>query len=160
DFDISYDWDNEHKLAKLTVKQTQKPDDLTPIFATPVEIAFTFDTKGKRETRSFTIDVTTANETFVFPLDRRPVLVRFDPYGWVLKTVKFDRSVTMLRWQLANDIDPLGRVEAAEGLAKYSDPTTQTALIAVLTGDDSWAVVAEAARALGKIGSRMACEAL
>ncbi len=160
DFEVSYEWDGEHKLAKLTVKQTQKTDDLTPLFAVPVEIGFNFDVKGKRETRIVTIDVTEASETFVIPLDRRPTLVRFDPYGWLLKTLKFDRSVVMLRWQLANDIDPLGRVEAAEGLAKHSDPTTQEALIAALTTDDSWAVVAEAARSLGKIGSRDACAAL
>nr|MBA3826100.1 HEAT repeat domain-containing protein [Ktedonobacterales bacterium] len=159
EFEVSYDWDGDHKLAKLSVKQTQKPDNLTPIFATPVTIAFTFDAKGKRETRTFTITVENASDTFVFPLDRRPTLVRFDPYGWVLKTLKFDRPVTMLRWQLANDIDPLGRLEAAEGLAKHSDSATQDALVAALT-DDSWAVVAAAARSLGKIGSGAACEAL
>ncbi len=160
EFDVSYEWDNDTHLAKLTVRQTQKVDELTPLFAVPVEIAFTIENKGKRETKTFTIQVSQASETFVFPLERRPVLVRFDPYGWVLKTLKFDRPVTMLRWQLANDSDPLGRLEAAEALAKHADVATEQALIGAMLGDPFWAVQAEAAKSLGKIGSKAANEAL
>ena len=160
DFEVSYDWDSDHRLAKLTVKQTQKTDELTPLFATPVEIAFTLENKDKRETKTFTINVEQASETFVFPLEGRPVLVRFDPYGWVLKTLKFDRPVTMLRWQLANDSDPLGRVEAAEALGKHNDPATEKAMIDAMLGDPFWAVQAEAAQSLGKLASHGAAEAL
>ncbi len=160
DFEVSYEWDNEHHLAKLTVKQTQKVDELTALFAVPVAIAFTTESKGKRETKTVTIDVSQASATFVFPLERRPVLVRFDPYGWVLKTLKFERPVTMLRWQLANDPDALGRVEAAEALAKHTDPQTEQALIGAMLGDPFWAVQAEAAKALGSLGTGTACAAL
>lgn len=160
DFDLSYEWDADNKLAKVTVKQTQKTDELVPLFTTPVEIAFTLDNKGQRTTKTFTVTVTRDSETFVFPLDRRPALVRFDPYGWILKTVKFDRPVAMVRWQLANDSDALGRVEAAEALAKHSDPESQQALITALHGDAFWAVRAQAATSLGKIASDQALDAL
>lgn len=160
EFEVSYEWDGDAHLAKLTVKQTQKVDELTPLFAVPVEIAFTTENKGKRETKTFTIQVTQASESFVFPLERRPVLVRFDLYGWVLKSLKFDRPVTMLRWQLANDTDALGRLEAAEALAKHSDPASEQALITAMQNDDFWAVQAEAATSLGKIGSGTAFTAL
>jgi aminopeptidase N len=160
DFDVSYEWDSDQRLAKLTVKQTQRVDELTPLFATPIEIAFTTETKGKRDTKTFTVQVEQAAETFVFPLAARPTLVRFDPYGWVLKTVKFDRPVTMVRWQLANDSDPLGRLEAAEALGKQGDPASEKALITALQDDPFWAVQAEAAQSLGKMASQNALAAL
>ncbi len=160
DFEVNYEWDGDNKLARVTIKQTQKIDELTPLFTIPVDLAFTLETKGKCETKSFTMTVSRDNEMFVFPLDRKPVLVRFDPYGWVLKMVKFDRPAPMLRWQLANDDDPMGRLEAAEALAKQNDPESVQALIAALNGDDFWAVRAEAARSLGKIGTAAALDAL
>ncbi len=160
DFEVSYDWDGDHQLAKVTVKQTQKVDELTPLFATPVQIAFTLEHRGRRETKTFTVHVENESETFVFPLDRRPVLVRFDPYGWVLKTLKFDRTAPMLRWQIANDVDPLGRLEAAEALAKESDAESVQALVTALNSDEFWAVRAEAARSLAEIGNEAALRAL
>lgn len=160
EFDVSYEWDGDNKLAKVTVKQTQKTDELVPLFTTPVAIAFTLDDKDQRTTKSFTVTVTRDSETFVFPLDRRPALVRFDPYGWILKTVKFDRPAAMVRWQLANDSDALGRLEAAEALAKHADPESQQALITALNGDAFWAVRAQAATSLGKIASDQALDAL
>ena len=160
EFDVSYDWDSENKLAKVTVKQTQKVDELTPLFTTPIELAFTLENKGKRETKTVTITVAREHETFVFPLERKPTLVRFDPYGWILKTVKFERPAAMLRWQLANDIDPMGCLEAAEALAKQNDPESVQTLIDALESNDVWAVQAEAARALGKIGTPAALAAL
>ena len=160
EFDVSYEWDNDRHFAKVTIKQTQKLDDLTPLFTTPLDLAFTFKQHGEQETKTVTVTVTQEAETFVIPLDRRPLLVRVDPYGWVLKTTKFERPVTMLRWQLANDSDPLGRLEAAEGLAKHNDPQTVAALVAALNGDDFWAVRAEAATALGRIADATSLAAL
>ncbi len=37
---MRYSWDDEHKLARVTVRQTQEATALTPIFVTPVDIAF------------------------------------------------------------------------------------------------------------------------
>ncbi len=160
DLEVSYSWDSDHHLAKMTVKQKQKIDNLTPLFVFPVEVAFTMETKGKRETKSFTIQVERESETFVFPLDHRPALVRFDPYGWILKTITFDRPEAMLRWQLANDGDPLGRLEAAEGLAKHATPTSVAALISAMEGDEFYAMRGAAAHSLAKIGTDAALDAL
>jgi aminopeptidase N len=160
DFEVDYSWDNDQKLASVTVKQVQKITELTPLFTTPVEIAFTLAGKSKHETKSFTVTVSQPSETFVFPLDRRPELVRFDPYGWILKSLKFDRPVSMLRWQLANDNDPIGRIDAAELLAEKDDAATMQALVTAMTSDSEYAVRVAAARALGQIANATALDAL
>lgn len=160
ELEVKYEWHSERHQAKLRVRQTQKPDELTPLFTFPVEVAFTFEAKGKQETKTFTIQVERADETFVFPLEQRPTLVRFDPYGWLLKTLKFDRPEAMLRWQIAHDRDPFGRWEAAEGLVKHPTPATVQALGAALRDDAFWAVRAAAAKSLGKIASDAALATL
>lgn len=160
EFDVSYNWDDEHRLASLTVKQTQQVNELTPLFTTPIEVAFTIEQRGRRETKTYTINISSEQETYVFPCDRRPLLVRFDPYGWVLKSLKFELPVAMLRWQLANDSDPIGRLDAAAALSKHSDTQSVTALIAALNNDTFWAVQAEAARSLGGIHTAAALTAL
>jgi aminopeptidase N len=160
EFEVSYEWDADRRFVRITVDQKQEANQLTRIFTTPVEIAFTAENRGRRETKVFTITVASAHETFIFPLDRRPELVRFDPNGWILKTVAFDRPVTMLRWQLVNDNDPMGRLEAAEDLSKHHDLDTVKALIDALQNDDFWAVRAESAHSLAKIGSDTAVDAL
>ncbi len=160
ELDVSYTWDGDAKLAKVTIKQTQKPDTLTLLFNTPIDIAFTFDHKGKTETKIQQITISQTSETFVFPLEKRPVAVRLDPYGWILKTVTFDRPVTMLRWQLQQDTDPMGRLEAAEALAKFDDSVTIAALSEALQQDDFWAVRSACASSLAKIKSQTALNAL
>jgi aminopeptidase N len=101
-----------------------------------------------------------AEQSFYFPLEREPALVRIDPDGWLLKTLKFERSNKMLRYQLAYDADILGRIEAAQELAKASDEVSLAALTAALNNDPFWAVRAAAAKALSTLGNEKAQLAL
>ena len=87
-------------------------------------------------------------------------MVRIDPDGWLPNTLKFERSARALRYQLAHDPDVLGRVEAAEELAKHKDDTNVDALAHALLNDPFWGVRAAAASALGTIGSEKAQAAL
>ena len=64
------------------------------------------------------MQVEEAQQTFYFPLEARPLSVRFDQGGWLLKTLDFERPAEMLRYQLRHDPDVLGRIEAAEALGK------------------------------------------
>ena len=126
-FEVNYSWDSEHNLAKVKIKQTQKVDELTPCFVTPVDLAFTIPVSDEAqresgETRTIPLHIVVGEDgqveqSFYMPLEREPVMVRFDPDSWLLKTLKFERSAKMLRYQLAHDTDVLGRIEAAEALA-------------------------------------------
>jgi aminopeptidase N len=172
EFEVSHSWDGENKLLKLKIKQAQKVDELTPIFVTPVDLALTVPISDEAardantdQTQTFSFRVTVgeeaqAEQVFYFPLTREPVLIRFDPDGHLLKTLKFDRSSQLLRYQLAHDPDILGRIEAAETLGEKSEPENVEALITALNNDAFWGVRSAAAQALASIGSEQAQAAL
>lgn len=166
ELEVSYSWDGERKLAKVKIKQTQKVDELTPCFFTPLDLAITVPASGEAgENEAATVtqflrvmlgEDGQVEQSFYFPLEREPLLVRVDPNGWLLKTLKFERSTTMLRYQLAHDPDVLGRIEAAEALGEKNDDDSFEALVQALQNDAFWAVRAAAATALGKRGSEKA----
>jgi aminopeptidase N len=171
-FEVNYFWDNEHHMAKVKIKQTQQVDDLTPCFVTSVDLAFTVPTSDEAakdenttETRTVSMRVIAGEDgqveqTFYVPLEREPVMIRFDPDGWLLKTLKFERSNKMLRYQLAHDPDVLGRIEAAEALGKQGDEESVKALAQSLLNDAFWGVRIAAAEALAEVGSAQAQELL
>ncbi len=172
EFEVNYSWDNEHSMAKVKIKQAQKVDDLTPCFVTPIDLAFTVPTSEEAakdehttETRTVSMQVIVGEDgqveqSFYVPLEREPIMVRFDPNGWVLKSLKFDRSPKMLRYQIAHDPDVLGRVEAAEALGEQNDDESLNALNTALHNDSFWGVRVAAAEALAAMRSEKAQEAL
>ena len=171
-FEVNYSWDSEHNTAKVKVRQAQQVDDLTPCFVTPVELAFTIPTSDEAakdddtiETRTVTMHIMLGEDgqveqSFYVPLERQPVMVRFDPDGWLLKTLKFERPAKMLRYQLVHDPDVLGRIEAAEALGEEGDDESLESLKKALLNDPFWGVRNAAASALGAIGNAKAQDAL
>jgi aminopeptidase N len=162
-FEVTYAWDSEHDLVKIKIKQTQKVDELTPCFVTPVDLAFTIPVSDEEEreggvTRTIPLRVVVGEDgqveqSFYLPLEREPVMVRFDPDGWLLKTLKFERSAKMLRYQLAHDTDVLGRIEAADALGDKGEDEGLEALSIALNNDAFWGVRAASASALSTFGS-------
>ena len=81
--EVNY-WDTERRLAKVRIKQTQKVNDLTPCFATPLDLAFTVPTSEEaardeqtEATRTVPLYVTPgedgqAEQSFYVPLEREP----------------------------------------------------------------------------------------
>ncbi|MGB2693719.1 MAG: HEAT repeat domain-containing protein, partial [Dehalococcoidia bacterium] len=154
---VSYEWDEGAKQAKVTVKQTQSSEQRTAeVFRTPVIVDFTVG----RAAQSFRVQLTEREQSFYFPLTERPKLMRFDPGGWLLKTVQFKRSPEQLTYQLQNDDDVLGRIDAAKDLAKLGTKDAIDALKRAVQRDPFWGAQAEAARALGTISSEPALDAL
>src|SRR5205085_199152 len=74
DFEVLEDWDAAAKNLKLTVKQTQKVDEITPVFTMPIDIEIV--TEAGRKTNRVMVDK--QNQDFYFPLDSRPLMVVFD----------------------------------------------------------------------------------
>ncbi len=171
-FEVNYSWDSEHNMAKLTIKQTQHVDDLTPCFVTPVDLAFTIPASDEAdkdynttETRIIAMQVIVGDDgqleqSYYMPLEREPVMVRIDPDGWLLKTLKFERPAAMMRYQLEHDPDVLGRIEAAEALGEIAGEESIAALKQTLFNDPFWGVRNAAAAALGVIGDSKAQDIL
>ncbi len=155
-YKVEYTWESDSNTARIAVSQTQATDETTPLFRMPVII----DIIGESSADSFKVEVSEKEQVFHFPLKSKPQLVRFDPDNWVLKTLEFKRPKEMIIYQLKNDEGPTGRIAAANDLSKESSPEAVQALKESLLGDSFWGVQAECARALGKIGSKLAFEAL
>jgi aminopeptidase N len=156
-FEVAWNWDDDRRQAKVTVKQTQKPDALTPVFRMPVDIVFAHEGAPDITLR---VDVENPEHTFVVPLPGRPDVVRFDPGNWVLKTLTFDKQERELRLQLASDPNVIERVRAAQGLGKLATPGARAALGEAVLSDPFWGVQAEAAKAIGSMKTAAARDML
>jgi HEAT repeat protein len=76
--------------------------------------------------------------------------MRWDKGDWILDITDFPRSTVMVQYQLVNDDDVLGRVEAVDLLAQRpADRLALDALVRSTRNDRFWAVRARAVDAIG-----------
>ncbi len=66
----------------------------------------------------FTVRIHEREQSFYFPLEKKPDFVSFDVGNPILKTVLLEYGVSELKAQLQYDPDPVSRIFAAETLAK------------------------------------------
>jgi aminopeptidase N len=137
-FKVSWNYDDQAKIATVSVKQTQSNDDGTPpVFRMPVTIDFR---KGRGRPQAFRVEITEREQTFAFPLSQQPDLCRFDPYGGIaLKELDFEKSTGELRVQLRDDDDIAGRQFAAKQLGKKGGAEAIAALETAVMTDRFWA---------------------
>ncbi|HJU56946.1 MAG TPA: M1 family aminopeptidase [Pyrinomonadaceae bacterium] len=119
----------------LEVTQTQAQEAMTPlVFRLPMEVELATQSGARTER----IEVTARTQRFTFQLDGKPLMIRFDKGARLLKMINFPQPTSMLKYQLAHSADVIGRLEAAEALARLSrrlpatEQVTQLALMAVL----------------------------
>jgi aminopeptidase N len=160
EFKVTYSWDGDHKTATLNVRQTQSGDRVARAFRVNVDVVFV-TTEGRSPRRhEFRAKITEREHALTYTLPARPKLVQFDAGYGVVKTLDFTKSKDLLTYQLENDPDVIGRIEAAEGLGKLGSTEAVRALKRAVQRDSFWAVQATAARQLGKIGTDAALDAL
>jgi aminopeptidase N len=145
----TFAWDEKRKVATIGVKQVQGTDDDTPsAFRMPLAVVFHLGGRAKRECR---FDLEERDHSFEVPLPARPRFVSFDPGFRILKTLDFTPPRDMLRAQVADDPDPVGRIHAAGCLGKDASPEAVESLGKSLAdGREFWGVRAASAAALGK----------
>jgi len=156
EFEVSYSWEEQGKVATLRVKQTQKVDELTPVFKLPCEIVFYVN----GESRSFRVQLDSAEQTLSFVLPAKPSVVEFDPRRWLLKTIRFDKGVDLLLNQLRDSQDAWSRAEAATALGKTRSERAVAGLKEAAAKEQFWHVRSSALKALGEIGSESALNAV
>lgn len=156
ELEVSYDWNEKTKLAKITIEQTQKLTDNVLLFNFPWTIRF----KGAFGTVDRTIRVKQKKEDFYFPLASEPEIVRLDPDFTLLAKVSFDVPDEMLYAQLADTNDVIGRLLAVEQLANQKSHETVEKLKQALNSDSCFGVCVESAKALRTIHSEPALAAL
>jgi len=162
DFEVSFMWDEATRTAEVAVKQTQQLDELTPVFSLPCELVFYVAGSGGMRRLARRIHLSSKEERYHFELPGKPSVVEFDPEEWLLKKVKFDKPLSMLLLQLRESRDASSRRRAAEGLSSFKGDAKVVGALEEAVRDDAvhYSVRSEAAKSLGKIGSKDALEAL
>ena len=176
DYKVAYAWDGEHKLAKITVTQTQVKDSKNgngnskDVFDLKIPIGFGYKPKkddsynssasSTPNLKTFTVRVYEREQSFYFPLEEKPAFISFDVGNKYLKTVSLEFPFAELKAQLQFDPDPVSRIYAAQALAKKGGLEAVKTLSEVLKKDPFWGVRAEVASELVEIKLDQAFEGL
>ncbi len=177
DYKVSYNWDSDSNLAKITIIQDQAKEGDTSsnsgLFDLKIPIGFGYvkseqSTKAKKKSASvpvvqlktFTVRVHEREQSFYFPLEEKPQFVSFDVNNHLLKTVALEYPVAELKAQLQHDPDPISRIYAAEALAKKGGLEVIKALTESFQADPFWGVRVEIAGQLASIRLDHAFEGL
>jgi len=156
DLKITYAWILKDQLAKITIEQTQKVDDVVMLYQFPTLLRFIVNDK----TVDQRIEVTKAKEDFYVPLDAQPTVVRFDPEYTVLANVAFDVPNSLLKAQIENQADMIGRLLACEKLGERKTHESLKMLEKAVNEDAFFGVRIAAANALSKHESEEAFKVL
>ncbi len=153
DFKVAYVWDGDANLAKVTVTQTQVTSDDkndASLFNLRIPIGFGYVDRAD-DLKVFTVRVSEKEQSFYFPLEKKPDFVSFDVGNNYLKTITLEYPIPELKAQLLYDTNPVSRIYAAEALAKKSSLEAVKALSESLKGDPFWGVRVEAAKQLAEV---------
>ncbi len=161
DYKIAYSWDSDSNLAKLTLTQTQAKNNKTgsdsELFDLKIPIGFGYIDNAPQ---NYTLRIHQQEQSFYFPLEKKPDFISFDVGNYILKTVKLEYPVTELKNQLKYDSDPVFRIYAAQALEKKGGLEVVKALSTSLIEDSFWGVRVEVAKTLGNIKLNQAEEGL
>ena len=96
DYKVAYSWDSDNQLAKLTVTQTQIKEDNNggDSLAFDLKIPIGFSSIDASDApKILTLRVHEKEQSFYFPLEKKPDFVSFDVGNYTLKTVTLDYPV-------------------------------------------------------------------
>ncbi|WP_019499067.1 M1 family metallopeptidase [Pseudanabaena sp. PCC 6802] len=158
EYKVGYSWDEDNKLAKVTVAQTQEE-----LFDLKIPIAFGFEVQNGQQAvtqKTFTVRVFEKEQAFYFPLETKPSFISFDRGNNYLKQVTLEYGLAELKAGLQFDPDPLAKIQCAQALAKKGNLEAVKALEKALLEESFWGVRVEVADALAAINLDQACAAL
>lgn len=156
DLKVSYRWLMPQRMAKVTIQQTQKVDDDVMLYQFPTKLRFLV----KGQVVDHEIEIKEAKSDFYVPLAAQPAIVRFDPDYTVLADVSFDKPNAMLKAQIENRDDMMGRLFACKALADRKTHESVSLLETALNEDSFYGVRITAAESLAKHDSDEAYAAL
>lgn len=164
DYKVTYSWDGDSNLAKLTVTQTQGKDNGNDLFDLKIPVAFGYvkqkDDQEKIKLKTYTLRIHEKEQTFYLPRKKKPDFVSFDVGNNFLKTVVLEYPMPELKAQLKYDADPISRIYAATAIAKKGGLEAIEALSESLKKDTFWGVRLETAKQLAKVQLDQATTAL
>jgi aminopeptidase N len=145
-FQVSSLYDRAAGRLVISAREVQPRDSLTGFFDVDVDVEARTDSGVVR----FVVPVRDGSGEAGANLKAPPRSIRWDKGNWILDVTDFPRSTAMMRYQLVNDDDVLGRIEAVDVLAERpADRVALDALIRATRNDKFWGVRARAVSAVG-----------
>lgn len=157
DLKVSFDYNAQRQEGSFTVEQTQVNQEKgIPAFelTTDLEWMVGSDTMRRR------IHLRDARHVFTFPMPAKPDQVRFDPGRRILHRLEFNPGTDLLRTQLVNAPDLIGRILAAQELIKTGVHSHIEAVVQAYSQETRWEARSEFATALGKANHETAVKGL
>ncbi|HKN57777.1 MAG TPA: M1 family metallopeptidase, partial [Gemmatimonadaceae bacterium] len=149
-FQVSYLFDRAASRLVISAREVQPRDSMTGFFDVDADVEARTDSGVVR----FVVPVRNGTGEAGANLKAPPRSIRWDKGNWILDLTDFPRSTAMMQYQLVNDDDVLGRIEAADVLARRpSDQLALDALIRATRNDRFWGVRERAVAAIGAWGS-------
>src|SRR3954469_13796361 len=149
-FQVSSAYDAAARRLVINAREVQPRDSMTGFFDVDVDVEARTDSGVVR----FVVPVRNGTGEAGANLKAAPRSIRWDKGNWILDLTDFPRSTRMMQYQLVNDEDVLGRIEAVDVLAQRpSDPMALNALIGATRNDRFWGVRSRAVDAIGAWGS-------
>ena len=145
-FQVSSLYDVAARRVVISARQVQPRDNLTGFFDVDADVEVRTDSGTVR----FVVPVRNGTGEAWATVKAAPRSIRWDKGNWILDITDFPRSTAMLRHQLVNDDDVLGRIEAVDVLAERpADQLALDALVRATRNDRFWGVRRRAVNAIG-----------
>ncbi len=157
---VKANYDAANGRESVSIRQTQRPTAVTPIFRMPVELAF-YGAGGRATTRM--VMDRSPRQKFVVRLGFRPKFVAFDPNDHIYKALDFPQPVASLATAAETAPAMMTRLWAAQQLGRAGVAGRHAAVAAlgvVLARDRFYGVRQTAAASLAELGGRQAENAL
>jgi aminopeptidase N len=149
-FQVSSSYDRAARRVVVSAREVQPRDSLTGFFDVDVDVEVRTDSGIVR----FVVPVRNGTGELGARVKAPPRSIRWDKGNWILDITDFPRSTAMMRYQLVNDDDVLGRVEAVDVLAQRpADQLALDGLVRAMRNDRFWGVRSRAVDAVGIWGS-------
>ncbi len=157
DLKVSFEYDAKLKQGVFEIEQTQVDMEKgIPAFVFSTDLGWTIEGKEHR----LPVKIKDTKHTFVISMSVEPDQVRFDPGYKVLHKLTFNPGDPMLRRQLTEADDIIGRILAARELVKTGKRTNIEAIIAAYPIEPFWGVREEFVKALAKANSDVSLKGL
>jgi len=145
-FQVSYLYDRAASRVVVSAREVQPRDSLTGYFDVDADVEVRTDAGVVR----FVVPVRNGTGEAGANVKAPPRSIRWDKGNWILDITDFPRSTAMMRYQLVNDNDVLGRIEAVDVLAQRpGDQIALDALVRATRNDRFYGVRARAVDAIG-----------
>jgi aminopeptidase N len=150
EYNVHARYDSNDRLETVSIRQTQKPDAVTPIFDMPIELEFLGD---NGVTKRVTVRDHLPEQDVAIPLASAPRVVEFDPDDHIYKKLTFDKSVEELVDQSSQSPSMMSRFWAVTQLGNHlGNATAEQAVINAALHDSFYGVRAHAVTVLGEMG--------